>query len=283
MERAAYQRSRQPDSKSEQSESRSAVWESGKESLHRLEAKVDLVTGKRSKERAARTTFEGAGGGSWHVQFPRKHSMAAEKRIRILAVDDHPLMLDGILFALTSQPDLEVVGTARTGAQAVDLYRSLVPDVTLMDVRMPQTNGIDAIIAIRARYPSARFLVLTTYAGDVQATRALRAGALGYLLKGSMRTDLVRAIREVHAGRRYIPAEIAADMAEHFDADTLTNRELEILRSVAAGSSNKRVAASLGITEETVKGHMRNILLKLDANDRTHAVIIALKRGYLEA
>lgn len=209
--------------------------------------------------------------------------MAPQKRIRILAVDDHPLMLDGILFALASQADLEVVGTARTGVQAIELFSRLVPDVTLMDVRLPETNGIDAMIAIRKRYSSARFLVLTTYAGDVQATRALRAGALGYLLKGSMRADLLRAVREGHAGRRFIPAEIAADMAEHFDADALTHRELEILRSVAAGSSNKRVAASLGITEETVKGHMRNILLKLSANDRTHAVIIALKRGYLEA
>jgi len=204
-------------------------------------------------------------------------------RIRVLCVEDHPLMRDGIAFALQSQDDMELVGQAVNGEEAVKLFRELRPDVTLMDLQMPGMNGLTAIEKIRADYPKARIVVLTTYSGDVQASRALKAGVSGYLLKSMLRTELVGTIRAVHGGARRIQAEVASELADHFTADALSQREVEVLRSVAGGNSNKIVADALDISEDTVKGHMKNILSKLGANDRTHAVLIAMKRGFLDA
>ena len=191
-------------------------------------------------------------------------------------------MRDGIAFALQSQKDMELVGQAADGEEALRLYRELRPDITLMDLQMPGMNGIGTIEAVRSEFPKARIIVLTTYSGDVQAARALKAGALGYLLKSMLRTDLINTIRIVHGGGRRVPPEIASELAEHMCADTLSPREVEVLRSVAAGHSNKIVADDLAISEDTVKGHMKSILSKLGASDRTHAVLIAIKRGFLE-
>jgi DNA-binding NarL/FixJ family response regulator len=202
--------------------------------------------------------------------------------IKVLAVDDHPLILDGIVFALKAESDMEVVAQATTGQEAIDLFRQHQPDVTLMDLQMPGMSGIDAMLVIRQSFPNARIIVITTYSGDIQASRALKAGAFGYLIKGTMRKELVDTIRRVHAGQRRIPQDVAAGIAEHIVSDTLTDRELQVLRMVAAGHANKRIGSDLAISEETVKGHMRNILAKLQANDRTHAVMIALKRGFLD-
>lgn len=201
--------------------------------------------------------------------------------IRILCVDDHQLLREGIAAVLEGQPDMKLVGEATSGQEAIESFRRQRPDVTLMDLRMPDMNGIEAITAIRAEFPTARIIVLTTYAGDALAVEALRAGASGYLLKNLLRKELLETIRAVHAGRRRIPPEIAAEIAEHAADDALTAREIEVLRRVAAGKSNKAIAAELDISENTVKAHMQSILPKLDASDRTHAVIIALKRGIL--
>ena len=209
--------------------------------------------------------------------------MAQSGMIKVLCVDDHPLVRDGIKFAVQAQEDMSLVGEASDGRQAIEQFHLHHPDVTLMDLRMPVMNGVDAMIAIRQQAPAARFVVLTTYSGDVQAARALKAGALGYLLKGSMGADLIHTIREVHAGRRRIPAQVASEIAEHVDCDALSPREVEVLKHVAAGNSNRCIASALRISEETVKGHMKNILSKLGANDRTHAVTIALKRGFLDS
>ncbi|MGC4048249.1 MAG: response regulator transcription factor [Paludibaculum sp.] len=202
--------------------------------------------------------------------------------IRILCADDHPLIRDGIAFALRTQRDMQLVAEATNGQEAADLYLQHQPDITLMDLQMPVMNGIDAILAIRRDHPNARIIVLTTYSGDVQAIRAIRAGAAGYLLKSMMRKELVETIRAVHAGRRRIPPEIAQEIAEFVNSDTLTDREIEVLRNIAQGCSNKAVAGQLGISEDTVKSHMKSILAKLNANDRTHAVLIAMKRGFLD-
>lgn len=201
--------------------------------------------------------------------------------ITVLCVDDHPLMRDGIAFALQQESDIVLVGQAGSGTDAVKAFRKYKPDVTLMDLQMPEMDGIEAMSAILTEFPKARIVVLTTYSGDIQASRALKLGAMGYLLKGTLRTDLIKTIREVHAGRRRIPEKVAQEIASHITVDQLSERELQVLRLVAEGNSNKIVADQLGITEDTVKGHMRNVLLKLQANDRTHAVTIALKRGYL--
>ncbi|WP_213804670.1 response regulator transcription factor [Granulicella sp. dw_53] len=209
--------------------------------------------------------------------------MSQPSVIRVLCVDDHPLVRDGIKFAVQAQSDMTLVAEASNGLQAIEQFNLHSPDVTLMDLKMPVMGGVEAIIAIREIHPLARFIVLTTYSGDVQAARALKAGASGYLLKGSMGIDLLQAIRDVHAGRRRIPAQVASEIAEHVDSDTLSPREIEVLRSVATGSSNRSIASILRISEETVKGHMKNILSKLSANDRTHAVTIALKRGFLDS
>jgi DNA-binding NarL/FixJ family response regulator len=209
-------------------------------------------------------------------------TMTQASTIRVLCVDDHPLVRDGIKFAVQAQNDMEWVGEASNGQQAIEQANLHSPDVILMDLKMPVMNGVEAIQAIRKGSCTARFLVLTTYSGDVLAARALRAGASGYLLKGSMGIDLVQAIRDVHAGKRRIPQQIAFDIAEHVECDALSAREIEVLRNVAAGNSNRRIASTLFISEETVKGHMKSILAKLSANDRTHAVTIAMKRGFLD-
>jgi DNA-binding NarL/FixJ family response regulator len=206
----------------------------------------------------------------------------AAKRIRILTVDDHPLILEGIANVLQRQPDMEVVGEASDGYQAIEAFGKLRPDIALIDLQMPGMNGIDTIMAILEKWPTARCVVLTTYAGDVQATRALKAGAKGYLLKSMLRKDLIDTIRTVHSGKSRIPAEIASELASHLTSDALSAREIEVLRMVGEGSSNKVVADHLKISEDTVKGHMRSILSKLNANDRTHAVMIAVKRGFIE-
>jgi DNA-binding NarL/FixJ family response regulator len=202
--------------------------------------------------------------------------------ISILTVDDHPLLRQGLAAAIADESDMKLLGEAATGREAIERFKQLRPDITLMDLRMREMSGLDAIIAIRAEFPGARIIVLTTYEGDAQALGALKAGAAGYLLKSSVRKDLVDTIRAVHAGQRRIPPSIAAEIAEHAADDALSEREIEILRGVAAGKSNKLIALELRIAENTVKAHMRRILPKLEANDRTHAVTIALKRGILD-
>jgi DNA-binding NarL/FixJ family response regulator len=203
--------------------------------------------------------------------------------IQVLTVDDHPLMREGIAAVLEGELDIQVVGEATNGREAIEAFRKYRPDITLMDLQMPEMRGIDAILAIRDEFPDARIIVLTTYGGDVQALRAIKAGAAGYMLKSMVRKELPEMIRGVHAGRRCIPAEIATEIAEHLTSDSPTEREIEVLRRVAAGNANKEVAAQLGIAEETVKAHMKSIFAKLGANDRTHAVMIALRRGIIEA
>jgi DNA-binding NarL/FixJ family response regulator len=208
--------------------------------------------------------------------------MNSDKRIRILAVDDHPVLREGIAALLANEPDMVLVGEAANGQEAIKQFRAHRPDITLMDLQMPVMNGSDAISAIREEFPDARIIVLTTYGGDAQADRAFKAGAFGYLLKNMVRKELIDTIRTVHGGRKRIPPEIAMEMAEHHADDALTEREIEVLRLVASGNANKIVADHLTISEETVKAHMRKILSKLGANDRTHAVAIALKRGIIE-
>jgi DNA-binding NarL/FixJ family response regulator len=202
--------------------------------------------------------------------------------IRILSVDDHPMLREGIAAVLASEQDMLLVAEASNGREAVEQFRAHRPDVTLMDVQMPEGNGIDAIAKIREEFPAARIIVLTTYTGDAQAARAFKAGASGYLLKNMVRKELIDTIRTVHSGKKKIPPEIAMEMAQHHSDDTLTDREIQVLREVAGGNANKMVAQLLRISEETVKAHMRSILSKLGANDRTHAVTIAVKRGIIE-
>ena len=205
-----------------------------------------------------------------------------QKVIRILAVDDHALLRKGIRALLGAERDMELVGEAATGREAIDEFRKHQPDVTLMDLQMPDMNGIDAIIAIRGEFPEARIIVLSTYSGDVQVVRALKAGARAYLLKGNVNRELLATIRSVHSGQKRIPPEIASDLAEHAGEDDLSEREIEVLRLVAAGNANKEIAAQLELAEDTVKRHVTNILSKLRANDRTHAVAIGLKRGIIQ-
>jgi DNA-binding NarL/FixJ family response regulator len=202
--------------------------------------------------------------------------------IRILSVDDHPLLREGVASLLAGHPDLKLVAEASNGREAVEQFRAHRPDITLMDLQMPEMNGIEAMIAIRAECPAARIIVLTTYAGDAQVLRALEAGAQAYLLKSVLRKELPDAIRLVHAGRKRIVPEVATTLAEHAADEALSLREIEVLRLIAGGNANKMIAAQLSITEETVKGHVKNILAKLAANDRTHAVTIGLKRGIID-
>jgi len=202
--------------------------------------------------------------------------------IRILVADDHSLVREGIATFIAGQKDMRLVAEASNGREAIHQFREHRPDVTLMDLQMPEMNGLDAIIAIRNEFCEARIIVLTTYRGDVQVLRALKAGARAYLLKGLLRKELLETIRAVHAGEKRIPPEIASQLAEHAVDDALTLRETDVLRLLASGNANKLIADQLSITEDTVKGHVKNILSKLGANDRTHAVTIALKRGIIE-
>jgi DNA-binding NarL/FixJ family response regulator len=202
--------------------------------------------------------------------------------IKVLGVDDHPLMMAGVAGAIDAQGDMKVVGVAVDGATGIELFRKLQPDITLMDLRLPDISGIDAIVSIRNEYPSARIIVLTTSAGDIQILRAIKAGAYGYLLKNLVRTELIDTVRRVHAGKRVVPPQIAAELAAHLGDSCITARELLVLRGISEGASNRGIGAKLSITEHTVKGHLKNILSKLNASDRTHAVMIALKRGILD-
>jgi DNA-binding NarL/FixJ family response regulator len=204
------------------------------------------------------------------------------KTIRILTADDHALLRAGIASLVEIEPDMELVAQASTGREAIEQFRRHRPDITLMDLQMPDISGIEATIAIRSEFPDARIVVLTTYAGDVQVIRALKAGVRGYLLKGDVHTDLLETIRTVYAGRKRIPPEVASELAGHTGEDELTARELEILKLIAKGNANKEIAGQLSIREDTVKSHVGNILEKLGANDRTHAVTIGLKRGIIE-
>ena len=202
--------------------------------------------------------------------------------IRVLCVDDHPLLREGVAALIGSEEDMEMIGEASNGREALDLFRKHRPDVTLMDLQMPEMNGIDAIGAIRAEFPEARIIVVTTHPGDSQVSRALKAGARAYLLKGMLRKELLDTIRAVHAGQKRLSSEIAVEIAEHATDSALTPREIDVLRLVAAGNANKEIGALLSLSEVTVKSHLKNILSKLGANDRTHAVTIALKRGIFD-
>jgi DNA-binding NarL/FixJ family response regulator len=207
---------------------------------------------------------------------------AQVRPISILLADDHPMLREGVAAVLQMQGDLRLVGEARTGAEAVSLFRELRPDVTLMDLQMPEVNGVQAIEMIRSEAPSAKIIVLTTYDGDVQALRALKAGAVGYLLKSTLRRELIDAIREVHAGRKRIAPHIAEKIAVHVTDEHLSERETNILRLVADGCQNKQIAWKLGISEQTVKAHLKSIFDKLGVGDRTHAVTVALRRGVID-
>ena len=202
--------------------------------------------------------------------------------IRVLTVDDHPLLRDGIATLVNAEVDMKIVAEASTAEEAIQLFRKYRPEVTLMDIQMPGLNGIDAIREIQNEFVNARIIILTTYAGDIQMIRALRAGARAYILKGHVHRELLATIRAVHAGQRKIPPEVAAELAEHATDEELTSRETDVLRLIADGNSNKQIADRLSIGEATVKSHMTNILSKLHANDRTHAVAIGLRRGIIE-
>lgn len=201
--------------------------------------------------------------------------------IRILSVDDHALLREGIAALVNAEPDMNLIAEASDGDDAIEKFRAHRPDITLMDLQMPKMNGVDAIARIRSEFPDARIIVLTTYTGDAQILRALKAGAGGYILKGHVHRELLAIIRAVHAGQKRIPPEIAAELAEHAMDDDLTERQIEILRLMAGGNANKQIAHQLGIGEQTVKSHVTAILSKLGANDRTHAVSIGLKRGII--
>jgi len=206
----------------------------------------------------------------------------ASAQIRILAVDDHALIREGIAVLVGTQPDMTLVAEASNGREAIQLFRTHRPDVTLMDLQMSEMNGLDAIMAIRGEFPDAKIVVLTTYKGDVQILRSLKAGAQGYLLKNTFHKELVETIRAVHAGRKALSPEASYEIAEHSTDDALTPAEISVLRLIAVGKANKQIADQLKITEETVKSRVKNILSKLGANDRTHAAMIGMKRGIIE-
>jgi DNA-binding NarL/FixJ family response regulator len=208
--------------------------------------------------------------------------MSALKKIRVFSVDDHPLLQEGLATLIRNQPDLLLVAEASTGRDALQRFREHTPDVTLMDLRLPDMSGIDAMIAIRSEFPQARFIILTTFAGDVEIQRALEAGAQAYVLKSMPPKELVEVIRQVHAGKKRIPPEIAAHLAEHYSDEALTGREIEVLRQIASGNRNRDIAENLFITEETVKVHIKHIMEKLGASDRTQAVTIGVRRGIIQ-
>jgi DNA-binding NarL/FixJ family response regulator len=207
--------------------------------------------------------------------------MSAGGKIRVLCVDDHPLMRVGIVAVIRHESDMDVAGEASTGREAIHLFQELQPDVTLMDLRLPDMSGIEALIAIRAQSPSARVIVLTTFEGDAEIRRALEAGAQSYLLKSLPRKQILEAIRKVHAGKRQVPPEVAAQLAEHIGNEQLSGREIQVLEKIAIGKRNGEIAALLFITEETVKNHVKHILEKLGASDRTEAVTIGFRRGII--
>ena len=204
------------------------------------------------------------------------------KQIRVLAVDDHPLLREGIAGLIADERDMIMVAEAANGREAIQQFRAHHPDVTLMDLQMPEMNGIDALLAIRGEFPDARIIVLTTYAGDVQARRALQAGARAYLLKNSLHKELLDTIRAVHVGRKNLSPEVSFELAEHAAEEILSPLEVRVLRLISDGNSNKEIAAVLSVTEDSVKGHVRNILSKLGASDRTQAAMIGVKRGIIQ-
>lgn len=208
--------------------------------------------------------------------------MSNQDRIRVFSVDDHPLLREGIAAIINNQPDMLIVAQAETGSEAIRMYRESRPDLILMDLRLPDMSGIDALIAIRAEFPDARVIILTTFEGDVEIQRALKAGARGYLLKSTPPNELVETIRHVHAGKKGIPSHIAAHLAEHVSDDDLTVREVEVLSHIAGGNRNRDIAEKLFISEETVKVHIKHIMDKLNASDRTQAVAIAVRRGIIQ-
>jgi DNA-binding NarL/FixJ family response regulator len=203
------------------------------------------------------------------------------KLIRILSVDDHPLLREGIAALVNAEPDMKLIAEACNGDEAIEKFRLYCPEITLMDLQMPNLNGVDAIIRIREEFSDARIIVLTTYTGDARALKALKAGARAYILKGHVHRELLSIIRAVHSGQKRIPPEIAAELADHATDDELSPRQVDILRLIAAGNANKNIASQLNIGEATVKSHVTSILSKLGANDRTHAVTIGLKRGII--
>lgn len=204
------------------------------------------------------------------------------KKIRVFSVDDHPLLHEGLATVVRNQPDMVMVAEASSGKEGIQRFREHMPDVTLMDLRLPDMSGIDATIAILSEFPEARIVILTTFAGDVEIQRALEAGARAYILKSTPPKELVEVIRQVHAGKKRIPAEIAAHLAEHYADEALTSRELEVLRQIAGGNRNRDIAEKLFITEETVKVHVKHIMEKLGATDRTQAVTIGVRRGIIQ-
>jgi len=215
------------------------------------------------------------------VYIPAMHSPMKNRPITLLIVDDHPMLRTGLAEAIDSQEDMKVIGEAGNGREAIEQFRTLRPDVTVMDISMPEMGGVDALVEIRRQCPHARIIMLTTYKADAAILRAVQSGAAGFLLKSTLRNELLDTIRAVHGGQRCIPPEIAMELAQNMGRGPVSPREVEVLQFAAGGRSNREIAAALDISEETVKAHMKNVLAKLDANDRTHAVTIALRRGII--